>query len=134
MNQTHQTQSSSNSKNPLKFPSLGFFITIRTILEYIVWILRYAIRGFKFLIIETPKNLYNTVSGGVDHAYQTGKSMVHHEPTQKKPKKDSILNADIFTLLQNTAFMKKRMAKLEKQKRPCKRGWDLRINRSFAHQ
>ena len=106
MNQTQTTQSS-NSKNPLKFPSLGLFITVKTILEYVVWILRYAIRGFKFLIIETPVNIYDTISGGVDHAYQSSKQLVHHEQPTKKPKKESVLNADVLTLLQNTSFMKK---------------------------
>ncbi len=116
--QTGNVQPSA-SKNPFKFPSLGLFITFKTIFEYITMIFQFAFRGFKFLTFDCLRSLYNTISGGVDHAYQTTKNIVEkgqEMSTPTKPKKTSILNADIGTLLQNSAFMKKKIAKLEAKK------------------
>jgi len=107
-----------SSKNPFKFPSLGLFITFKTIFEYFVLILKYAFRGFKFLTIDLFSTIYKTISGGVDHAYRKTKNIVAKDITSSSntKKKDSILNADLSVLFKNSAIMKKRMAKLEAEK------------------
>lgn len=109
------------SKNPFKMPSLGLFITFKTIAEYFILILQLAFRGFKFCTIDLLRNLYNAVSGGVDHAYQTTKNIVETGkntgiPEAKKEKKNSILNADLGDLFKNSSYMKKKIEKLENQK------------------
>lgn len=109
------------TKNPFKMPSLGLFITFKTIAEYFLMIIQFAFRGFKFCTFDLIKNLYNAVSGGVDHAYQTTKNIVetgrdNETLAPKKEKKNSILNADLSVLLKNSSYMKKKIAKLEAQK------------------
>lgn len=109
------------TKNPFKMPSLGLFITFKTIAEYFLMIIQFAFRGFKFCTIDIIRNLYNAISGGVDHAYQTTKNIVEtgrdsETLAPKKEKKNSILNADLSVLLKNSSYMKKKFAKLEAQK------------------
>ncbi|MCI8394004.1 MAG: type II secretion system F family protein [Bacilli bacterium] len=108
----------SNNKNPFKLPSLGLFITFKTIVEYVILIIQFAFRGFKFLTIDLFMALYNALSGGVDHAYQKTKHIVTKDniAPSTAPKKESILNADLSTLFKNSFFMKKKLAKLEAQK------------------
>lgn len=113
--------SGNGTKNPFKMPSLGLFITFKTIAEYFVMIIQFAFRGFKFCTIDLFRNLYNAISGGVDHAYQTTKNIVEtgrdtETLAPKKQKKNSILNADLSVLLKNSSYMKKKIAKLEAQK------------------
>ncbi len=114
-----QNANTPSSKNPFKFPSIGLFVTFKTIFESIVMIFEFAFRGFKFMTVDLLKSLYNAVSGGVDHAYQTTKNIVEKGQDIKpaaKPKKESILNADLSTLLKNSAYMKRKIAKLEAKK------------------
>ena len=108
----------SNNKNPFKLPSLGLFITFKTIVEYVILIIQFAFRGFKFLTIDLFMALYNALSGGVDHAYQKTKHIVTKDniAPSTAPKKESILNADLSTLFKNSFFMKKKLSKLEAQK------------------
>lgn len=109
-----------STKNPFKFPSLGLFITFKTIIEYISFMFKYAIRGLKFLTIDLFLSIYNTISGGVDRAYKNTKNALVKETTKKKeekPKKQSILNTDLSILLKNSRYMKRKMAKLEEQKK-----------------
>ncbi|MCI8575100.1 MAG: type II secretion system F family protein [Bacilli bacterium] len=111
----------SGSKNPFKMPSLGLFITFKTIFEYFIMIIQFAFRGFKFCTFDLLRNLYNAISGGVDHAYQKTKNIVEtgkENPNleQQKKKKSNILNADLGDLLKNSSYMKKKIAKLEMQK------------------
>lgn len=118
MNQNQTMTQAKSSKNPFKLPSLGLFITFKTIIEYIFLIFKYALRGLKFLTIDLFLSLFNAASGGVDHAYQSTKGALTKEEKKKntKEKKDNILNTDLSVLLQNTFFMKSKMKKLEKQK------------------
>lgn len=117
MNQNQMLVQPKSSKNPFKLPSLGLFITFKTIIEYIFLIFKYAIRGVKFLTIDLFMSLFNAASGGVDHAYKTTKGALKKEEKKKKnEKKDNILNMDLSILLQNTFFMKQQMKKLEKQR------------------
>jgi type IV pilus assembly protein PilC len=120
-NQVPPQNTSHGSKNPFKMPSLGLFITFKTIVEYIMMIFQFAFRGFKFCTFDLFRNLYNAISGSVDHAYQKTKTIVEtgkeeaNSLSQKK-KKSSILNADLGDLLKNSSYMKKKIAKLEAQK------------------
>lgn len=120
MNPT-QMSNPTPSKNPFKMPSLGLFITFKTIAEYIVMIFQFAFRGFKFCTFDLLKSLYNAVSGGVDHAYQKTKNIVEtgmetSNNSHNTAKKKSLLNADLSDIFKNSAFMKKKIAKLESQK------------------
>lgn len=119
MNPTNLSTNSmpNTNKNPLKFPSVGLFVTFKTIIEYIGLIVKYAFRGLKFVTIDIFINLFNSLSGGVDHAYKTTKNMVQKEqPASPKKKKEGILNADISDLFKNSIFMKSRIKKYEAQK------------------
>lgn len=108
----------SHSKNPFKWPSLGLFVTFKTIVEYIFLILKYALRGLKFLTLDIFINIYNSISGGVDKAYKTTKNVLTKEEAskEKKPKKANFLNTDLSVLLKDSAFMKRKFAKLEAKK------------------
>lgn len=113
-----ENNSQKSTKNPFKLPSLGLFMTFKTIVTYFVLILKYALRGLKFVTIDLFMALYNMVSGGVDRAYKKTKDIVTPDMPSKetKKKKDSILNADLSTLFKNSIFTKKRLQKLEQQK------------------
>ena len=82
-------------KNPLKFPSLGLFVSFKTIIEYIFLILKYALRGLKFLTIDPFMMLYNAISGRVDYAYKNTKSAIQKQEEKfelkkaKRKKKDT---------------------------------------------
>lgn len=120
-NQMPPQNSSNGSKNPFKMPSLGLFITFKTIAEYIGMIAWFAFRGFKFCTYDIFRNLYQAISGGVDHAYQKTKNIVetgkdNSVTLPEKKKKASFLNADLGDLLKNSSYMKKKMAKLEAEK------------------
>lgn len=118
-NETSINQTNTSSKNPFKWPSLGLFVTFKTIVEYIILILKYALRGVKFCTIDIFLNLYNTISGGVDRVYQSTKKTMtpkNEQSQEKKPKKASILNTDLSVLFKDSAFMKRKIAKLEAQK------------------
>ncbi len=113
------TQPTKSSKNPFKWPSLGLFMTFKTIIEYIFLIFKYAIRGVKFLTIDLLLKIYNTISGGVDRAYKSTKKMVDvskKEELPKKEKKQSILNTDLSILFKNSFVVKQRIKKLEAKK------------------
>lgn len=113
-------QNANSSKNPIKLSSLGLFITFKTIMEYFFLLFKYAFRGFKFLTVDLFMSLYNIVSGRVDYAYQSTKRVVQKvdsKKTNNKEKKESVLNADLSVLLQNTRYMKRKREKLEEQKR-----------------
>lgn len=105
-----------SSKNPLKFPSLGLFVIFKTIFETILSMFKYAFRGLKFITIDVLFSLYNLISGGVNHTYQSAKNAVQISEKAKEKKKKSILNQDISELFQNSIFVKKRMKKLEAKK------------------
>lgn len=113
----NEIQKKKSSKNPFRLPSLGLFITFKTIFEYIFLIFKYAFRGMKFLTIDLFLSIYNHVSGRVDYAYQSTKQLVQKNNQEKETKKDSILNKDISVLFQDTYFMKRKRAKLEEQKK-----------------
>lgn len=111
--------SNKHSKNPLKWPSVGLFVSFKTIIIYIFLILKYALRGLKFLTLDIFLNLYNSVSGGVDKAYKsTKKAFVKENSIKKeqKSKKSNFLNTDLSLLLKDSAYMKRKIAKLEAKK------------------
>lgn len=110
-----------SSKNPFKLPSLGLVVIFKTLLESLLYIIKYAFRGLKFLTIDFFMLIYNAVSGKVNNAYQGTVQMARNlEETanqKKKVKKESVLNKDIGDLFQNSFFVKQRMKKLEEKKK-----------------
>lgn len=115
-NSMPMNQTTKSSKNPFKWPSLGLFITFKTIVEYIFLIFKYAIKGLKFLTLDMFLKIYNLISGGVDHAYKSTKQKLGKEEKKENPKEakaKSILNMDLGELFKNSYFMKQRIKKLE---------------------
>lgn len=110
-----------SSKNPLKFLSLGLFVSFKTVIEYIFLILKYALRGLKFLTLDIFLFFYRAISGKVDHTYQNAKSTIQRQEEKienyKVNQKKNVLNTDIGELFQNSFFVKKRIKKLEAKKK-----------------
>ena len=107
------TNNSGNALKPLKYPGLGLFMSFKLFFEIMVYIVRCFFRGFTFVFKDLPVNAWQKASGQVDKAYKGTKIALEK---QEEKKKKSVLNMDIGDLLKNTKFMKKKIAKLEKEK------------------
>lgn len=108
-------QSANNSAfKPLKYPGLGLFMSFKILMEILLYILQCAKRGFTYVFKDLPSMLWQKASGKVDQAYKGAKGAIEQKSTNKKKK--SILSMDINDLLQNTRYMQKKIAALEKEK------------------
>lgn len=102
------------NKNPLKYPSLGLFVSFKSVMEVFIYILECLWRGILYVFKDIPIFLWQHASLKVSEAVKISPGK---ENTQKaEAKKSSILNMDINDLLKNTSYMKKKIAGLEKEK------------------
>ena len=107
-----------NKLKPLKYPGLGLFMSFKFIFEIIIYIIQCTWRGIIFVFKDIPVMLWQRMSGKVDEAYRgTQVALQRTDKAQETtaPKK-SVLNMDLNDLLKNSAFMKKKFAKLEQEK------------------
>ena len=107
-----------NKLKPLKYPGLGLFMSFKFIFEIIIYIIQCTWRGIIFVFKDIPVMLWQRISGKVDEAYRgTQVALQRTDKAQETtaPKK-SVLNMDLNDLLKNSAFMKKKFAKLEQEK------------------
>lgn len=107
-----------NKLKPLKYPGLGLFMSFKFIFEIIIYIIQCTWRGIIFVFKDIPVMLWQRMSGKVDEAYRgTQVALQRKDKAQETtaPKK-SVLNMDLNDLLKNSAFMKKKFAKLEQEK------------------
>ena len=104
----------SSTLKPLKYPGIGLFMSFKIFMEILLYILQCAKRGFIYIFKDLPSLLWQKASGKVDKAYKGAKEVIDQKPTNKKKK--SVLNMDINDLLQNTRYMQKKIAALEKEK------------------
>ncbi|HIR74196.1 TPA: type II secretion system F family protein [Candidatus Ventrenecus avicola] len=111
-------QQTNNHLKPLKYPGLGLFMSFKIIFEILLYILKCALRGFLYVFRDLPVMAWRKMSGTVDDAYRgTQAALSHHaKPQENTANKKSILNMDINDLLKNSHYMKKKFAKLEKEK------------------
>jgi len=112
----NNVDTSNNALKPLKYPGIGLFMSFRTVLEIMLYILKYSWRGFLFVFKDLPVTIWQKLSGKVDEAFKGTKVALDAAEEKKKNKSKSVLNMDINDLLKNTKYMQKKIAALEKEK------------------
>lgn len=107
------------NSNPLKYPSIGLFMSFKSIMEVIIYIFECLWRGIVYVFKDIPVFLWQHASIKVSEAVapvNKSASINTDVNIKAEEKKKNILNMDINDLLKNTSFMKKKIEGLEKEK------------------
>ena len=112
MNQNVDAGTNNGMLKPLKYPGLGLYMSFKIFMEILIYIGKCSIRGFVYVFVDVPSNLWRRVSGKVDQAYKGTKYALEKNDEKKK----SVLSMDLNDLLKNTKYMQKKTAALEKEK------------------
>lgn len=107
------------NSNPLKYPSIGLFMSFKSVMEVIIYMFECLWRGIVYVFKDLPTFLWQHASVKVSEAVApVNKRTSDNAGTKAKAeeKKKSVLNMDINDLLKNTTFMKKKIEGLEKEK------------------
>ena len=104
------------NKNPLKYPSLGLFVSFKTIMEVIIYILECLWRGILYVFKDIPIFIWQHASLKVSEAVKITPHTESKPLSNDEKKKTNILNMDLNDLLKNTSYMKKKIEGLEKEK------------------